>query len=192
MDLSPGLTPTTLKVYVAAISAWHNHTEGASVGKHVLVSRFLRGARWLRPLYRPWVPSWDLSIVIEGLSDSPFKPLESASEKLQTFKVPLLVAITSLKRIGDLQALSVTSSCLNLALGLVNVILHPKPHYVLKVPLSLFHPVVLQDFSPPPFETQEQERLNKLCPVQALRIYVHCSGQWHKSDKLFVCFGGLN
>ncbi len=29
-----------------------------------------------------------------------------------------------------------------------------------------------------------------LCPVRALRIYVDCTGQWHGSDKLFVCFGG--
>ncbi len=39
------LSPSTLKVYVAAISAHHDPVEGRSVGKHDLVVRFLRGAR---------------------------------------------------------------------------------------------------------------------------------------------------
>ncbi len=38
------LSPSTLKVYVAAISAYHDPVEGKSVGKHNLVVRFLRGA----------------------------------------------------------------------------------------------------------------------------------------------------
>ncbi len=44
------LSPSTLKVYVAAISAHHDPVEGRSVGKHDLVVRFLRGARrsWRR------------------------------------------------------------------------------------------------------------------------------------------------
>ncbi len=37
------LSPSTLKVYVAAISAHHDPIEGRSVGKHDLVVRFLRG-----------------------------------------------------------------------------------------------------------------------------------------------------
>ncbi len=43
------LSPSTLKVYVAAISAYHDPVEGKSVGKHNLVVRFLRGARRLNP-----------------------------------------------------------------------------------------------------------------------------------------------
>ncbi len=39
------LSPSTFKVYVAAISAHHDPIEGRSVGKHDLVIRFLRGAR---------------------------------------------------------------------------------------------------------------------------------------------------
>ncbi len=43
------LSPATLKVYVAAISAHHDPIEGRLVGKHNLVIRFLRGARRLNP-----------------------------------------------------------------------------------------------------------------------------------------------
>ncbi len=43
--------PSTLKVYVAAISAFHATIDGPSVGKHDLVIRFLRGARRLMALF---------------------------------------------------------------------------------------------------------------------------------------------
>ncbi|KAL0151133.1 hypothetical protein M9458_053646 [Cirrhinus mrigala] len=42
--LSAGLTHSTLKVYVAAIAAYHAPLGGLSVGKDPLVTRFLRGA----------------------------------------------------------------------------------------------------------------------------------------------------
>ncbi len=43
------LSPSTLKVYMAAIAANHDTVEGKSVGKHDWVVRFLRGARRLNP-----------------------------------------------------------------------------------------------------------------------------------------------
>ncbi len=51
------LSPSTLKVYVAAISTHHDPVEGKSVGKHNLVVRFLRGARRLNPPRPPSLPS---------------------------------------------------------------------------------------------------------------------------------------
>ncbi|KAI2660324.1 hypothetical protein H4Q32_007859 [Labeo rohita] len=76
---SEGITPATLKVYVAAISAEHAPTEGVSFGrddqmKHPpWVSRFMQGLRRLRPFRFAQVPSWDLSIVLEGLAGHPFE-----------------------------------------------------------------------------------------------------------------------
>ncbi len=46
------LSPSILKVYVAAIAANHDPVEGKSVGKHDWVIRFLRGARRLNPPQR--------------------------------------------------------------------------------------------------------------------------------------------
>lgn len=85
-------------------------------------------------------------------------------------------------------ALSVAESCLAFAPGLLRwfCILG---QIILKVPSSPFHPVVLQAFSPHLFDTPEQERLNTFCPVRALKTYIHSSGQWLKTDQLFVCFG---
>ncbi|KAI2660342.1 RNA-directed DNA polymerase from mobile element jockey [Labeo rohita] len=62
-----GLTHSTLKVYVAAIVAYHAPLGGLSVGKNPLVTRFLHGALKLRPPLPPRVPSWDLSVRVGDL-----------------------------------------------------------------------------------------------------------------------------
>ncbi len=56
------LSPSTLKFYVAAISAHHDPIEGKSVGKHDMVIRFLRGARRLNTPRPPSLSSWDLKL----------------------------------------------------------------------------------------------------------------------------------
>ncbi|KAI2647029.1 Transposon Ty3-G Gag-Pol polyprotein [Labeo rohita] len=49
---SAGFTHSTLKVYVAAIAAYHTLLGGSSVGRNPLVTGFLHGALRLRPLTR--------------------------------------------------------------------------------------------------------------------------------------------
>ncbi|XP_026100385.1 uncharacterized protein LOC113071237 [Carassius auratus] len=184
-----GLCPSTLKVYVAAISAFHAQVGGASLGRDPLISRFLRGTLRLRPATRSRVPAWDLAIVLEGLSRAPFEPLDLVSEKFLSFKTTFLLAISSLKRVGDLQALSVSPTCLEFAPGMVKAFLYPKQGYVPKVPTVVPRPIVLQAFCPPPFASSDQEKSNLLCPVRALDTYVHRTSSFRKSDQLFVCFG---
>ncbi|XDV52323.1 hypothetical protein PO909_021065 [Leuciscus waleckii] len=61
---------------------------------------------------RTRVLTWDLAIVLQGLSLAPFELIEEVPDKLLTLKALFLFTITSLKRIGDLQVLSVSPSCL--------------------------------------------------------------------------------
>ncbi len=136
---------------------------------------------------------WDqytLSVVLEGLMVAPFEPLESAPEWILTLKVTLLLALTSLKRVGDLQALSVGKMCMDFVPGLVKVTLRPRPGYVPKVLSASFHSqvVTLHYFHPPPFASGKDERLHMLCPVRALKIYVDRSSVWRHSPLLLVCF----
>ncbi len=134
----------------------------------------MRGVRRLRPVRPTAVPSWDLSVVLEGLVMAPFEPLESASERILTLKVVLLLALTSLKRVGDLQAFSVSETCMDFAPGLVKVTLRPRPGYIPKVLSTSFRSqvVTLHSFHPPPFASSEDERLHLLCPVRALKLWI--------------------
>ncbi|KAL0148605.1 hypothetical protein M9458_056152 [Cirrhinus mrigala] len=99
------LSPSTLKVYAAAIAAHHDAVDGASIGKHQLVMR-------VNPPRPHLVPSWDLSVTLQGLRGPPFEPLVSVELKFLSLKTALLTALASIKRIGDLQAFSVNEACL--------------------------------------------------------------------------------
>ncbi len=95
--LSAGLTHSTIKVYVAAIAAYHAPVGGHSVGRHPLVTRFLQGVLRLRPPVLSRVPTWDLAVVLEALCKAPFEPIEEISDRLLTIKTAFLLAISSLK-----------------------------------------------------------------------------------------------
>ncbi len=187
--LSAGVSHSTVKVHVAALSAYHSPLDGNTVGKHPLVIRFLRGALRMRPPVRSRVPTWDLAVVLEALCIPPFEPIEEISDRHLSLKTTFLLAITSLKRVGDLQALSVAPSYLDFAPGLAKAFLYPRAGYTPKVPTTAPRPVVLQAFHPPPFRDSDQAKLNCMCPVRALDTYVHRATQWRRSDQLLVCVG---
>ncbi len=188
--LTAGAAATTLRVYVAAIAA-RRELDEIPLGRHWMVSAFMRGVRRLRPVRPTAVPSWDLSVVLEELVTAPLEPLESASDRILTLKVVLLLALTSLKRVGDLQAFSVSETCMDFAPGLVKVTLRPRPGYIPKVLSTSFRSqvVTLHSFHSPPFASSEDERLHLLCPVRALKLYVDRSKVWRKFPQLLICFG---
>ncbi|KAL0149110.1 hypothetical protein M9458_055542, partial [Cirrhinus mrigala] len=182
------LSPSTLKVYVAAIAAYHDAVDGASIGKHQLVVRFLRGARRVNPPRPHLVPSWDLSVALRGLRGPPFEPLVSVELKFLSLKTALLTALASIKRVGDLQAFSVNEACLEFGPADSHVVLRPRPGYVPKVPTTPFRDQVVNLQALPPEEADPALAL--LCPVRALRVYVDRTRSFRRSEQLFVCFGG--
>ena len=107
--LDSGRSHSTLKVYVTAISSLHDGVDGATVGRHRLVSLFLRGALRLRPPTAMRAPAWDLPLVLETLSSPPFEPLDQVGLKWLSMKAAFLLAINSAKRVGELHALSVSA-----------------------------------------------------------------------------------
>ncbi|XP_063058120.1 uncharacterized protein LOC134451544 [Engraulis encrasicolus] len=184
-----GLAYSTLKVYLSAISACHVGYDGVSPGAHPLANRFLKGARRLRPAVRSTVPSWDLSLVLNALSQAPFEPLQTASIKVLSYKTALLLALVSAKRVSEITALSIHPSCMEFSADNNNVTLRPNVAFIPKVSM-LYGSCDLQltSFNPPPFSSQEQERLHYLCPVRALRLYMDKTSSFRRTDQLFVCF----
>ncbi|XP_057180897.1 uncharacterized protein LOC130548268 [Triplophysa rosa] len=186
--LETNLSPSTLKVYVAAIAAHHNSVAGKSLGQHDLVIRFLRGARRRNPPRPHSIPSWDLDVALTGLTRPPFEPLGDASLPHLTMKTVLLLALASIKRVGDLQAFSVSPDCLEFGPRDSHVILRPRPGYVPKVPTAPFRDQVVNLQALPTGE--EDPTPSVLCPVRALRLYLDRTQSFRSSDQLFVCFGG--
>ncbi len=182
------LSPSTLKVYVAAITAHHDAVDGRSLGKHDLIVRFLKGARRMNPSRPPLVPSWELSIVLAGLQRGPFEPLDSVELKFLSLKTALLTALTSIKRVGGLQAFSVSEECLVFGPVYSHVVLRPRPGYLPKVPTTPFRDQVVNLQALPSEEADPALAL--LCPVRALRIYVDHTRCVRSSEQLFFCHRG--
>ncbi|KAL0163564.1 hypothetical protein M9458_039317, partial [Cirrhinus mrigala] len=137
------------------------------------------------------IPSWDLAVVLQGLQQDPFEPLQSVELDALSLKMALLTALTSVKSgraLGDLQALSINSSCLEFGPADSHVVLRPRPGYVPKVPTTPFRDqvVTLQAIS----SQEDDPNLTLLCPVRALRIYLERTQPFRRSEQLFVCYGG--
>ncbi|XP_050972479.1 uncharacterized protein LOC127169281 [Labeo rohita] len=186
--LDKGRAFSTVKVYLAAISACHVGIDDNTMGRHPLVCRFMRGARRLNRVSRPLIPPWDLSVVLNALSRTPFEPIDSSDLKLLSLKTALLLALSTAKRVSELHALSVHNSCMQFTMDYLRVSLKTNPAFVPKVSESAlaYNQADLMAFHPPPFSSPEEERLHCLCPVRALRCYVNRTKALRKSNQLFV------
>ncbi len=160
------------------------HTTTTSM---VSLFRLLRGARWLNPPRPPFIPSWDLALVLRALQIAPFEPLQSADLKILSMKTLQLVALAFIKRVGDLLAFSFNESCLEFGPGDGQVVLRPQPGYVPKVPPTPFRDQVVSLQALPPEEADPA--LDFLCPVRALQLNVEITQSLRNSDQLFFCYG---
>ncbi len=185
--LDKGCSHSTLKVFVAAIAAFHAPAAGQSIGRDNSVVRFLKGARRLNPPRPLTVPTWDLPTVLRALKGPPFEPLQSTNLRSLSLKTALLLALASVKRVGDLQALSISPACLEFGPNDSKVVLKPRHGYVPKVLSTPFRAQVITLSALPPSE--EDRELSLLCPVRALRIYFERSAPFRHTEQLFVSFG---
>ncbi len=91
---------------------------------------------------RPRTVTWDLPTV-RALQGLPFEPLQSSSLRVLSLKTTLLLALASVKQVGDLQALSVNPACLEFGPNDSKVVLKPMLGYVPKVLSTPFRAQVL-------------------------------------------------
>ncbi len=111
------------------------------------------------------VPSWDLAVVLEALFKAPFKPIEDVSDMLVTLKTIFLLAISSLKRIRDLQALAVAG--LEFAPGMARAFFFTRdPGMSLKFPPPRQVLSYCRSFALLP--SRKQARKGSICCVQTL------------------------
>lgn len=122
---------STLKVYVAAISAYHFPVGGSSVGSHSLACSFLNH---LNPARTPHFPVWDLSLVLAFLCTSQFEPLQSIDIKWMSLKTAFLLAIVSVKQVSELHTInSKTSLSQTWHIPSHSMVLAPKPINTVKI-----------------------------------------------------------
>ncbi len=172
---------STIKVYAAAIVA----SMPLLLADRWAEIQFLQGARRMNPPRPRTVPPWDLPTILRALKGPPFEPLQSTSLRALSLKTTLLLALVSVKRVGDLQARN--PACLEFGLNDSKVILKPRLGYVPKVLSTLFRAQVITLSALSPL-TGSQE-LSLLCSIRALRVYIERSASYRKSEQRFVGFG---
>ncbi len=99
-------------------------------------------------------------------------------------KTTQLQAIASVKRMGDLQALSVNPSCLEFGPNDSKIVLKPRHGYILKVLSTPFRAQVITLSALPP--SAQDQGLNLLCPVRALRIYIERSALGSRNNSFML------
>ncbi len=179
--MNVGLEFNSINVYRSAISRFHFGVDGLPVGKHPLVSRFMKGVFNVKPTVKVLLPSWKLDVVFDVLQKPPFEPLAEASLKCLTLKTVFLVAITTAKRCSELQALGRVEPYIRIEKKSVR--LRTVVGFLPKTarPGHLGNDIVIPSFC----------KKNKLlCPKRALQYYLSASGFGDHKDHLFVAFGG--
>lgn len=126
----------SIRVYLAAISAFHSVVDAYTIFPHPNSKQFLKGLVCLYfTLSRPTSP-WDLSIVLQSFTRKPFYPMASCSPHLLAWKTAFLVAIMSARRVGELQVWH--HDPLHLMFHPEGVMLFPDVTFLPKV-VSAFH-----------------------------------------------------
>ncbi len=92
--------PSTLQVYVAAITAFHAYVEKSPHQQKLSDHTFLKGARRLNPPRPSTLPTWDLALVYDALMGPPIQPILSGSLRALSLKTALLLVLASVKRVN--------------------------------------------------------------------------------------------
>ncbi len=141
--LDKGCSHSTLRVFVAAIAAFHAPIAGQSVGRDNSVVHFLKGAKRLNPPRPLTVPTWNLPTVLRALKGPPFEPLQSTNLRSLSENCSATSTSVGLSGVGDLQALSISPACLEFGPNDSKVVLKPRHGYVPKVLSTPFRAQVI-------------------------------------------------
>ena len=87
-----GLSPQTFKGYRTCLRSVLKSAGKARVVLHRTISDMIALRELQRPRVTPVLPQWDLGIVLEALSKSPYEPLREALLKHLTLKTVFLLA----------------------------------------------------------------------------------------------------
>ena len=76
------------------------------------MTAFMKLVNRAKTTSRPLFPAWEFAVVLGALCKPPIDPLESADLKILSLKTVLLFALTTVKQVSDIHALSVAPECL--------------------------------------------------------------------------------
>lgn len=127
----------------------------------------------------------------KGVLLPPFEPLEQVDLKYLSLKVAFLLAITSAKRVGELQALGAAEPYLRFLQD--KVLLRFLPTFLPKVPsFANTNQTITLPVLSPTSNSPEEERLLSLDIPRVLRIYLNRTEEFRRSENLLISYSGNN
>ncbi|XP_078518308.1 uncharacterized protein LOC144782952 [Lissotriton helveticus] len=181
------LAYSSIRIHLAAIAAYLHNRQHLSLFRVPAIKAFMEGLKRVIPPRHPPSPVWNLNIVLTRLMGPPFEPLHSCEIQYLTWKVAFLVAITSLRRVSELQALTIHEPFIQIHAN--RVVLRTNPKFMPKV-VSQFHinqTIELPVFFPNP-DSVADRALHTLDVKRALLYYIDRTKDFRKTKQLFVAF----
>ena len=164
---------STIKGYRTAIAKVLSHTTGVDISHDGVLSDLISAFEHQRPQRIASFPKWDLKIVLDSLTRSPYEPLHTADRKALTLKTCFLLFLASGSRCGEIHALDIRHIVQREHWKFVS--LAPHPNFL---PKNFNYSTGGRNFEGFQIESLkhrlgpglEEEAL--LCPVRALRFYL--------------------
>jgi len=182
-----GKAYSTLAGYRTAIAKTLSHFRAEDLGQNAQLSALLRNFEQSSVGRQPRRVEWDLSVVLNALSKSPFEPMGTAHLKLVTWKTAFLTMLASARRGGEVHAF--LHRKVRWGTNDSYVALGVDPSFVAKSKLSTES---LRSVKIPALGSSLSESLDSdlvLCPVRAIRVYLDKTQAHRKgTSRLFVSY----
>ena len=178
------LKPATITGYRTAIADALG-SQGELISKSLELNRLIASFTRDRPKPYRSIPTWDLSLVLLGLTKPPFEPLSEAPLKWLTYKTVFLLALASGKRRSEIHAW--TYSSVSSRRNWSEVTVSPSPAFLAKNQLASDGPDSIKPVVIPTLTTMLDSSLvedKSLCPVRALKVYLEKTKSMRKGKAL--------
>ena len=155
----------TINSHRSAISAFHIQVDGIKVGQHELVKDVMKSIFHARPPQPKYQYVWDVDVVLDFIKS--LGSNESISDKFLTWKLAMLLALTSGSRSSELHALDINHMVVNDSTVKFQFSVLTKNRRIGSSPPTLvFHSFPNNEF---------------LCVIKCLSAYLERSKLWRNS-----------
>ena len=163
--------PSTIEGYRTAIVDTLGNTK-QNISTNTEIARLIASFHRDKPKNSRPIPKWNLSLVLQRLTQPPFEPQEEAGLKFLTWKTVFLLALASRKRRSEIHAWTLDGL---LCMGDWDQIqLSPSPSFIAKNQLGKEGPQSICPVVIPALKCSQdsQDTDILLCPVRALQCYL--------------------
>ena len=170
------LSPGTIEGYRTALADFLRFHSTEDFNNNIILNNLIRSFKSEGPRPKTIFPKWDLALIMNFLTQSPFEPLAEADLKFLTWKTVFLVTLAMAARCSEVHAL--TFEDLTFEVNYRFAVVSPLPEFRTKTKKEN-RQVKTPALGPSVRGSQEDK---PLCPVKTLKIYRARTSSSRKSN----------